>query len=277
MVFFLWIKVSFWHSECVECVCSEDLSKKSNLLRINAHYWAHSHSCNVSNTHVCAVRLPRSNSTRSHMSKSHSEPTEWLHSSSSVFDFFRVSFFSVFFSKRTPKNIRMCMHFRLSVTSKIRFQQKERKKKNRNGIQYDQICLLSFLFICNVLCMGFRYGNNIQRWWYNWCGVYFVTLCHACMITEAFVNKQQMSTNLPKVAMCIAQHAKQIDKTALYCRQRPNEFVCVCVLFFSFPSFPFNLVNWSAAWVPKLWKIIANISETKFQSHKYTFSSDWNL
>lgn len=127
--FFLWIKVSFWHSECVECVCSEDLSKKSNLLRINAHYWAHSHSCNVSNTHVCAVRLPRSNSTRSHMSKSHSEPTEWLHSSSSVFDFFWVSFFSVFFFKRTPKNIRMCMHFRLSVTSKIRFQQKERRKK----------------------------------------------------------------------------------------------------------------------------------------------------
>lgn len=112
---------------------------------------------------------------------------------------------------------------------------KRTKKKNRNGIQYDQICLLSFLFICNVLCMGFRYGN-IQRWWYNWCGVYFVTLCHACMITEAFVNKQQMSTNLPKVAMCIAQHAKQIDKTALYCRQRPNEFVCVCV-FFLFPLF----------------------------------------
>lgn len=109
MVFFLWIKVSFWHSECVECVCSEDLSKKSNLLRINAHYWAHSHSCNVSNTHVCAVRLPRSNSTRSHMSKSHSEPTEWLHSSSSVFDFFWISFFlSVLFSREHPK-ISVCV------------------------------------------------------------------------------------------------------------------------------------------------------------------------
>lgn len=118
--------LAFW----VRWVCVRKISrKKSNLLRINAHYWAHSHSCNVSNTHVCAVRLPRSNSTRSHMSKSHSEPTEWLHSSSSVFDFFWVSFFSVFFFKRTPKNIRMCMHFRLSVTSKIRFQQKERRKK----------------------------------------------------------------------------------------------------------------------------------------------------
>lgn len=48
--------------------------------------------------------------------------------------------------------------------------------------------------------------------------------------------------------------------------------LCAYVCFFSFPCFPFNLVNWSAAWVPKLWKIIANISETKFQSHKYIFS-----
>lgn len=120
---------------------------------------------------------------------------------------FGYLFFRYFFSREHPK-ISVCVCTSDWVSPAKSDSNKKNEKKNRNGIQYDQICLLSFLFICNVLCMGFRYGNNIQRWWYNWCGVYFVTLCHACMITEAFVNKQQMSTNLPKVAMCIAQHAK---------------------------------------------------------------------